>query len=175
MKIHEYQAKQILARYGVPIPRGEAVTDADAAAEVARQLGSPVVVKAQVPVGGRGKAGGVKLARTPDEARAVAGQILGMSIKGIVVRKVLVEEAAQIAAEYYLGITVDRAARRNVVMVSRRRHGDREVAATTPEKIARVWIDPALGWRTSRSARYAMPPASSERPLPQPHGSSGPL
>jgi succinyl-CoA synthetase beta subunit len=146
MKIHEYQAKQILARYGVPIPRGEAVTDADAAAEVARQLGSPVVVKAQVPVGGRGKAGGVKLARTPDEARAVAGQILGMSIKGIVVRKVLVEEAAQIAAEYYLGITVDRAARRNVVMVSAAGGMEiEEVAATTPEKIARVWIDPGIG------------------------------
>ncbi len=146
MKIHEYQAKQILARYGVPIPQGEAVTDPDAAAEVARRLGKPVIVKAQVHVGGRGKAGGVKLARTPDDARQVAGQILGMDIKGLTVKKVLVEEAADIAEEYYLGITVDRAARRNVVMVSAAGGMDIEdVAAKTPEKIARVWIHPGVG------------------------------
>ncbi|MBI3945735.1 MAG: ADP-forming succinate--CoA ligase subunit beta [Armatimonadetes bacterium] len=146
MKIHEHQAKQILARYGVPVPPGEAVADPIAAADVARRLGGPVVVKAQVHVGGRGKAGGVKLAPTPEDAARAAEQILGMEIKGLVVRKVLVEAAADIAEEYYLGITMDRAARRNVVMVSAAGGMDiEEVAATAPEKIARVWIHPGIG------------------------------
>jgi len=146
LKIHEYQAKQILARYGVPIPQGEVASTPGEAAEVARRLGKLVVVKAQVHVGGRGKAGGVKLAATPEEARAVSGQILGMDIKGSTVKKVLVEEAADIAEEYYLGITLDRAARKNVLMVSAVGGVDiEEVAAATPEKIARVHIDPAMG------------------------------
>jgi len=146
LKIHEYQAKQILARYGVPIPQGEVASTPGEAAEVARRLGKRVVVKAQVHVGGRGKAGGVKLAATPEEARAVSGQILGMDIKGSTVKKVLVEEAADIAEEYYLGITLDRAARKNVLMVSAVGGVDiEEVAAATPEKIARVHIDPAMG------------------------------
>ncbi|HEU4752779.1 MAG TPA: ATP-grasp domain-containing protein, partial [Armatimonadota bacterium] len=113
MKIHEYQAKQILARYGVPTPAGEvAATPAEARA-IAQRLGKRVVVKSQVHVGGRGKAGGIKLANTPEEAEQVASQILGMDIKGLTVEKVLVEEACDIRQEYYLGITLDRAAQKN--------------------------------------------------------------
>ena len=146
MKIHEYQAKQILAKYQVPIPQGDIAATPEEAAAIAGKLGKRVVVKAQVHVGGRGKAGGVKLADTPDEAQAAASQILGMDIKGLTVEKVLVEEAADIAEEYYLGITIDRAARRNVVMVSAVGGVDiEEVAATTPEKIAKVHLDPAIG------------------------------
>ncbi|MBI3909759.1 MAG: ADP-forming succinate--CoA ligase subunit beta [Armatimonadetes bacterium] len=146
MKIHEYQAKQVFARYGVPIPAGEVAATPDEARAVAERLGRSVVVKAQVHAGGRGKAGGIQRARTPDEAHAAASQILGMKIKGLVVEKVLVEEAAEIAAEYYLGITLDRAAQRNVVMVSAAGGIDiEEVAATTPEKIARALIYPELG------------------------------
>ncbi|MCS6860779.1 MAG: acetate--CoA ligase family protein, partial [Abditibacteriales bacterium] len=131
MKIHEYQAKAIFARYGVPIPAGRVASTPEEAEQIARELGKRVVVKAQVHVGGRGKAGGIKLANTPEEARQVASQILGMNIKGLTVEKVLVEEAADIAQEYYLGITVDRAARRNVVMVSAAGGVDiEEVAAT---------------------------------------------
>jgi succinyl-CoA synthetase beta subunit len=152
MKIHEYQAKQILARYGVPVPKGEVAATPSEARAIAERLGGGrsaarrVVVKAQVHVGGRGKAGGIKLAGDPAEAERVAGQILGMEIKGLPVEKVLVEEAADIAAEYYLGLTLDRAARKNVMMVSAVGGIDiEEVAATTPEKIARAHIEPALG------------------------------
>ena len=146
MKIHEYQAKQIFARYGVPIPPGEVATAPAEARAIAERIGRPVVVKAQVHVGGRGKAGGIRLAANPTEAEARAREILGMEIKGLTVEKVLVEAAAEIAAEYYLGITLDRAARRNVVMVSAAGGVDiEEVAAATPEKIARAWIYPELG------------------------------
>jgi succinyl-CoA synthetase beta subunit len=146
MKIHEYQAKQILARYGVPTTQGEVAETAAAARDVAAAIGKPVAVKAQVHVGGRGKAGGIKVASTPEEAERVAAQILGMNIKGLTVEKVLVEEAVKIRAEYYLGITLDRAVRRNVVMVSSVGGVDiEEVAATTPEKIARVHVYPGLG------------------------------
>jgi succinyl-CoA synthetase beta subunit len=146
LKIHEYQAKQILARYGVPVPRGEVATTPAEARAIAERLGCRVVVKSQVHVGGRGKAGGIKLANNPDEAEQVASRILGMDIKGLTVEKVLVEEACNIAQEYYLGITLDRAAQKNLLMVSAAGGVDiEEVAAATPEKIARVWIDPALG------------------------------
>ncbi len=146
MKIHEYQAKEIFAKYGVPIPRGRVARTAEEAAEVAREIGGTVVVKAQVHTGGRGKAGGIKLAKSPEEARAVAEQILGMDIKGFTVGEVLVEQAADIKEEYYLGITTDRAARRNIVMVSAAGGIDiEEVAETAPEKIARLHIDPAIG------------------------------
>lgn len=148
MKIHEYQAKQVLARYGVPTPQGDvAATPAEARA-IAERLGKRVVVKAQVHVGGRGKAGGVKLAGTPEEAERVAAQILGMDIKGLTVEKVLVEEAVNISKEIYLGITLDRAAQRNVLMVSAEGGVDiEEVAAETPEKIARTLINPLVGLR----------------------------
>jgi succinyl-CoA synthetase beta subunit len=146
MKIHEYQAKQILARYGVPTPRGEVATTPKEARTVAERLGGRVVVKSQVHVGGRGKAGGIKLASGPEEAERVAGQILGMEIKGLVVEKVLVEEAVEMTAEYYLGVTLDRAAQKNVMMVSAVGGIDiEEVAAATPERIARVHIHPGLG------------------------------
>ena len=146
MKIHEYQAKEIFARYGVPIPAGEVAETPAQARAIAQELGKRVVVKSQVLVGGRGKAGGIKLAATPEEAEQAASQILGMDIKGLTVEKVLVEEACQIAQEYYLGITLDRAAQKNVLMVSAAGGIDiEEVAASTPEKIARIWIDPSLG------------------------------
>ena len=118
MKLHEYQSKQLFAKYGIPIPSGEIATTPEDARRIARDLGRRVVVKSQVLVGGRGKAGGVKLANTPDEAEAVAGQILGMNIKGLTVRKVLVDEAADIAQEIYLGIVLDRLQRRAVMMTS---------------------------------------------------------
>ncbi len=104
MKIHEYQAKRILGRYHIPIPQGEVASSPEEAATIAANLGKRVVVKAQVHVGGRGKAGGVKLAESPETARGAAETILGMSIKGLRVKKVLVEEAAEIVEEYYIGI-----------------------------------------------------------------------
>ena len=146
MKIHEYQAKEILAGYGVPTPTGEVATTPAEARAIAEKLGGRVVVKSQVHVGGRGKAGGIKVVDSPDEAEQVAGQILGMDIKGLTVEKVLVEQACNIAQEFYLGITLDRAVQQNVVMVSTAGGVDiEEVAAKTPEKIARVWIHPSLG------------------------------
>jgi len=145
MKIHEYQAKEIFAKYGVPIPPGRVARTPDEVKNIAAEIGQPVVVKAQVHVGGRGKAGGIKLAQTPAEAREHAEKILGMDIKGLTVQEVLVEAAADIKEEYYLGITTDRAARRNIVMVSAAGGMDiEEVAASTPEKIARLHLDPAL-------------------------------
>jgi succinyl-CoA synthetase beta subunit len=146
MKIHEYQAKEIFAKYGVPIPQGRVASTSDEVKNVALEIGRPVVVKAQVHVGGRGKAGGIKLAQTPGEAREAAEKILGMDIKGLTVAQVLVEEAADIKEEYYIGITTDRAARRNIVMVSAAGGIDiEEVAASTPEKIAKLHLDPAIG------------------------------
>jgi succinyl-CoA synthetase beta subunit len=146
MKIHEYQGKEIFAKYGVPIPQGRVAFTPDEAATIAAEIGKTVVVKAQVHVGGRGKAGGIKLAKTPDEAREVASQIIGMDIKGLTVEKVLVEEAADIKEEYYLGITTDRAARRNIVMVSAEGGVEIEVVAErSPEAIARLHLDPAMG------------------------------
>ncbi|MDF2441057.1 MAG: succinyl-CoA synthetase beta subunit [Abditibacteriota bacterium] len=146
MKIHEYQAKEIFAKYGVPIPSGRVAMTPDEAATVAQEIGGTVVVKAQVHVGGRGKAGGIKLAKTPEEARDAAAQILGMDIKGLIVQEVLVEQAADIKEEYYIGITTDRAARRNIVMVSAAGGIDiEEVAVEAPEKIAKLHLDPALG------------------------------
>lgn len=153
MKVHEYQAKEILARYGVAVPRGEVVLTAEAARQVAERLGGLVVVKAQVHAGGRGKAGGVKLARTPDEAVQAAAQILGMRLispqtgpEGTLVRKVLVEEGVSIARELYLGIVLDRAAGRPVVMASRFGGMEiEEVAAKHPEAILKEHFEPSLG------------------------------
>ncbi len=109
MKLHEYQAKRIFAQYGIPIPRGEVATSPTQARDIAQRLGKPVVIKAQVLVGGRGKAGGIKLARTPDEAEAKADAILGMNLRGFTVRRVLVDEASDIRRELYLGLVIDRA------------------------------------------------------------------
>jgi len=146
LKIHEYQAKKIFAHYHIPVPAGEVAETPERAAAIARRLGGRVAIKAQVHVGGRGKAGGVRVVGSPEEAAAAAANILGMNIKGLTVKKVLIEEAVDIAAEYYVGLTVDRAVRRNVVMVSAAGGIDiEEVAASTPEKIARLYLDPALG------------------------------
>ncbi len=146
MKIHEYQAKEIFARYGVPIPQGRVARTPDEVKTIAAEIGGTVVVKAQVHAGGRGKAGGIKLGKTPDEAREAAEKILGMDIKGLTVAEVLVEQACDIKEEYYIGITTDRAARRNIVMVSAAGGIDiEEVAEATPEKIAKLHLDPALG------------------------------
>lgn len=148
MNIHEHQAKDILIRHGLPVPMGHVATTPDEAYTAAQQLGGPVVIKAQVLVGGRGKAGGVKLASTPEEAREKAAAILGMDIKGITVKKVLVAPAVDIAREIYLGMVIDRARKAVVMMASAAGGVDiEEVARETPEKIIRLAIDPALGLR----------------------------
>ena len=118
MKLHEYQSKRIFAQHGVPIPQGDVATTPEEARRIAARLDKRVVVKSQVLVGGRGKAGGIRLADNPNEAEEVADQILGMSIKGLTVKKVLVDEAADIAKEIYLGIVIDRAKRCPVIMAS---------------------------------------------------------
>lgn len=146
MNLHEYQARDILRKFGVPVPDAEVAESAADVARIARRLGGRVVVKAQVHAGGRGKAGGVKLAATPEEAGAAAERILGMQIKGLTVKRVLVAPAAEIASESYVGIIVDRASRRPVLMVSPAGGIDiEEVAAQTPEKIHRVAVDPRYG------------------------------
>jgi succinyl-CoA synthetase beta subunit len=162
MKLHEYQAKQILHDIGLPVPQGEVVTSAEGARAIAERLGKRVVVKAQVLMGGRGKAGGIKLANTPEEAEQVARDILGKRLvspqnpQGMVAEKVLVEEAVNIAREFYIGITIDRTAQRNVLMVSQYGGMDiEEVAATHPDAIATVEIDPFLGL-TDYKAREAL-------------------
>jgi succinyl-CoA synthetase beta subunit len=148
MKLHEYQSKQIFARNGIPIPKGRVAATANEAKQIAEELGGRVVIKSQVLVGGRGKAGGIRLAKSPHEAEELATQILGMEIKGLPVRKVLVDEAASIETEIYLGITNDRAARKPVMMASAAGGVEIEqVAHDTPEKIIKVHIDPLLGLR----------------------------
>jgi succinyl-CoA synthetase beta subunit len=146
LNIHEFQAKDLLRAEGVPIPAGEVATTPVEAEAIARKIGGPVVVKAQVHAGGRGKAGGVKLAKTPHEAREVATKILGMQIKGLTVYKVLVTAAADIASEAYVGIIVDRTAKKPVFMVSPAGGIDiEEVAAKTPEKILKLPVDTRYG------------------------------
>ena len=146
MNLHEYQARDILRKHGIPMPEGAvAATPAEVRA-IAQQLGGTVVIKAQVHAGGRGKAGGVKLARTPAEAEQAATKILGLQIKGLTVEKVLVVPAADIASESYVGFIVDRATQRPVLMVSAAGGVDiEEVAAKTPEKIHRLAVDPRYG------------------------------
>ncbi|MGE5236935.1 MAG: ADP-forming succinate--CoA ligase subunit beta [Acidobacteriota bacterium] len=163
MKVHEYQAKEILAGYGVAIPRGKVVTTALEAKAVAQELGGTVVVKAQVHAGGRGKAGGVKLAKSPDEAVKVAGQILGMKLvskqtgpEGKIVHKVLVEEGLAIARELYLGIVLDRAAGLPVMMASKFGGMEiEEVAAEHPEAILKEHFDPVAGLQAFQARKLA--------------------
>jgi succinyl-CoA synthetase beta subunit len=154
MKLHEYQSKQLFAEHGIPIPRGQMTMNASEAKSIAEELGGRVVVKSQVLVGGRGKAGGIRLVNSPAEAEEVATQILGMKIKGLPVRKVLIDEAADIKTEIYLGITNDRN-RRCPVMIASAEGGVEieEVAKTHPDKIVRVWVDPLLGLQEYQ-ARY---------------------
>ena len=154
MKIHEYQGKQILREFGVPVPRGIPAFTVDEAVHAAEQLGGPVwVVKAQIHAGGRGKGGGVKLARSVDEVRQISGQMLGMQLvthqtgpEGQTVRRLLIEDGADIRKEYYAGLVIDRAAQKVVVMASSEGGMDvEEVAAKTPEKIHKVWVEPTQG------------------------------
>jgi succinyl-CoA synthetase beta subunit len=156
MKLHEYQSKQIFSKYGIPIPRGRVAATPSEASQIAEELGGRVVIKAQVLVGGRGKAGGVKLAKDAQEAELLATQILAMEIKGLPVRKVLVDEAAAIDQEIYFAITNDRAARKPVMIASAAGGVDiEEVAASTPEKIVKLHIDPLLGLRDYQSRDIA--------------------
>jgi succinyl-CoA synthetase beta subunit len=146
MNIHEYQAREILRAHGVPVPPGEVATTPDEAERIAQGFGGTVVIKAQVHTGGRGKAGGVKLAKSPAEAREHAERILGMDIKGLTVEKVLVAPAEEIDTEAYVGIIVDRASKRPVFMVSAEGGVDiEEVAATNPAAIRKLEIDPRFG------------------------------
>jgi succinyl-CoA synthetase beta subunit len=146
MKIHEYQAKEILARYGIPVQPGRIATTPGEAEAIARDFGVPVVIKAQVYVGGRGKAGGIQFGDTPEQAREAAARVLGMDIKGLTVEKVLVTPKADIDEEYYVGIILDRASQAPVVMVSAAGGIDIEqVAEETPEKIVKEPIDVRWG------------------------------
>jgi len=157
MKLHEYQSKQIFSKYGIPIPRGRVAATATEARQIAEELGGRVVIKSQVLVGGRGKAGGIRVAKSTKEAEEFATQILGMEIKGLPVRKVLVDEAANIDQEIYLGITNDRSARRPVIMSSSAGGVDiEEVARTNPEKIIKVYVDPLLGLRDYQARDIAV-------------------
>jgi len=148
MKLHEYQSKNIYAKYNIPIPRGRIAASASEARRLCEELGGKVVIKAQVLVGGRGKAGGIRLVKTPEEAEEVTTQILSMKIKDLPVRKVLVDEAVSISKEIYLGITNDRTHQRPVLIASSAGGGDIEVVANqSPDKIAKLHIDPLLGMR----------------------------
>ncbi|MXW79045.1 MAG: ADP-forming succinate--CoA ligase subunit beta [Gemmatimonadetes bacterium] len=163
MKIHEYQAKKILHQYQVTVPSGNVATTADQAERVAAELGGKVVIKAQIHAGGRGKGGGVKLAANPAEARQAASLILGMQLvthqtgpEGQKVKQVLVEKASEIERELYLGITLDRAQSKPVVMASQEGGMEiEEVAAETPEKILKETVDPAVGLQAFQATRLA--------------------
>lgn len=157
MNLNEYQAKRLFSQHGVPIPNGKVATTPAEARDIARELGGKVVIKALVLTGGRGKAGGVKLAHNPDQAEEVAGQILGLNIKGFTVRKVLVDEQAPgINQEIYLAVLIDRAAGKAMLMASAAGGMDIEqVAAETPEKIHKVHIDPFLGLRSYQTTQVA--------------------
>jgi succinyl-CoA synthetase beta subunit len=146
VKIQEHHARDIFQKYGIPVPDAEVATTASEAKDIAERLGFPVVIKAQVLVGGRGKAGGVKIATDKTDALKKAGEILGMDIKGLTVEKVLIAPAVDIEKEYYIGITLDRDRKQHVVIVSSAGGVNiEEVAEKTPEKIGKIWIDPAYG------------------------------
>ena len=164
MKIHEYQGKEILRRFGVPVPRGYAAFSVLEASEAAQKLGGPVwVVKAQIHAGGRGKGGGVKLARSLDDVKKMSGEILGMQLKthqtgpdGQKVRRLLIEEGADIKHEYYVAAVTDRATQRVAIMASSEGGMDiEEVAHATPEKILKVFVDPAIGLTDAQGTELA--------------------
>src|SRR6059036_3687403 len=163
MKIHEYQAKQILARYDVRIPRGEVAYTKEEARQIAERIGGTVVVKAQIHAGGRGKGGGVKMAKTADEAAEIAGRMLGMNLvtvqtgpEGRRVQKVLIEEGLDIRKELYLGIVIDRKAEKPVFMASASGCMDiEEVAAKNPELILKEYVEPGLGLQAFQARRLA--------------------
>jgi succinyl-CoA synthetase beta subunit len=163
MNIHEYQAKELLKRFGVPVPKGKAVSNAEEAAAAARELGGISVVKAQIHAGGRGKAGGVKLAKSAEEAKKIAGDLLGRKLvthqtgpEGREVRRLLIEEGLPIEREYYLGMVLDRAVSRVAVIASPEGGVEiEEVARRSPEKILREVIDPAVGLLPFQCRRLA--------------------
>ena len=163
MKIHEYQAKALLARYGVPVPRGEVAYTVDEAELAAKKLGGSVVVKAQIHAGGRGKGGGVKVAKDSTEARAIAEKILGMTLvthqtgpEGRVVKRLLVEETLPIGRELYLGIVLDRSTGKNTFMASSDGGMEIEdVAAKTPERILKETIEPGMGFQPFQARKLA--------------------
>ena len=156
MKLHEYQAKEIFADYGIPIPGGRVATSPEEAGAIAGEIGKKVVIKAQVHVGGRGKAGGIKFADSAEEAKKVASDILSMEIKGLPVKKVLVGECIDVVDEYYLGVIVDRKTQRPVVMVSSAGGVDiEEVARETPEKIHKYPVDPVRGFLPYEARKLA--------------------
>ena len=165
MKIHEYQGKEILRQFNVPVPNGIPALSVDEAVEAAKKLGGPVwVVKAQIHAGGRGKGGGVKVAKSLDEVKTYATQILGMQLKthqtgpeGQKVRRLLVEDGADIKKEYYVGILTDRATQSVVVMASSEGGMDiEEVAAKTPEKIIKAFVNPLVGLTDADAAKLAL-------------------
>ncbi|MGH2536611.1 MAG: ADP-forming succinate--CoA ligase subunit beta [Candidatus Promineifilaceae bacterium] len=157
MNLHEYQAKRLFAQHGLPIPAGKVASSPDEARDIARELGGRVVVKSQVLTGGRGKSGGIKLADSPDQAEQIAAQILGMSIKGFKVRKVLIDKAVNIRDEIYLAVLIDRGRRLPMIMASAAGGMDIEqVAAETPERIHRIYIDPLIGLRAYQTTDLAV-------------------
>ena len=156
MKIHEYQAKQIFAEGGIPVPPGDMATTSLEAEAIAQRVGKPVMVKAQVHVGGRGKAGGIKYAENAEAAKVLAQNILGMDIKGLTVKKVLVTAAEDIITESYVGIILDRTTKQPVIMVSPAGGVDiEEVAAKTPEKIFKLYVNPVLGLKSYQARNLA--------------------
>ena len=162
MKLHEYQAKELLAKYGVPVPQGRVATTPDEAAAIAEELGGSAVVKAQVHSGGRGKGGGVKLVASADEARQAASEIIGMNLvtaqapQGLPVRSVLVEELIDIKRELYLSVTIDNAAGMPVVIASAAGGMEiEEVAAQHPEQIHRAAVDPTVGFQPHQGRALA--------------------
>ena len=156
MKIYEFQAYEIFTKRGIPSPWGEVAKTSEEVKKIAEKLGRPVVVKAQVLVGGRGKAGGIKLVSTPEEAYRAAERILNSKLKGILVKRVFVKESVSIKEEYYLGVTVDRARKRVVVMVSPAGGIDiEEVARTNPEKIFKFYVHPLLGFKSHQANELA--------------------
>jgi succinyl-CoA synthetase beta subunit len=157
MRLHEYQSKQAIAKYNIAIPRGKITMTASEAKQIAEELGGRIIIKSQVLVGGRGKAGGVHLAKDPQEAEDLATLILGMDIKGLPVRKILVEEAINIDKEIYLGITNDRIAQKPIFIASADGGMDiEEVARQHPERITKVYIDPLLGLRDYQARDLAI-------------------
>ena len=154
MDLYEYQGKELFRRFGIPVSEGRLATTPEEARAAADELGGQVVVKAQVLTGGRGKAGGIKLADGPDEARAHAEQILGMDIRGHVVRRLWIEKASDIAKEYYLSVTFDRGAKKPLFMFTTEGGIDiEEVAAERPEALVRLHVDPLEGFQPYQARR----------------------
>lgn len=179
MNIHEHQAATILAKYGIPINAGDVATTAGKVADIAERFGGVVAIKAQVHTGGRGKAGGIKLARSRDEALAAGQKILGMDINGHTVNTVLVVPGVEIAQEFYLGVVLDRPRRQVTIMASAEGGVDiEEVARERPEKIVRVLVEPTLGLHAYQARQLgfelASPPTRSASSRRSPRTSTAP-